>query len=209
MHLCSFIPACVQGCRCWLQVFILLLSLPFSVQAGLQIFAYLCFFFFFWFIDLLSEPLYLKLLVFLLTLVLVFVTCVLALCRDGSKQISDLPCFVLFLFLLNKLWHTELMTQNSSNAWVICKLWILCWQGSVVIEELCLIKPPSTEYVTVPTEMGGEKMRLLTWSIDDVETEHTVKTSSQTAGSSHLSRIMSFHQIHLELPPSHPHSQQR
>lgn len=64
---------------------------------------------------------FLKLSVILLTLVLVFVTRVLALCRNGWKQMSNLP----FLFLLkNKLWHTELMTQNSiSNARVICRGW--------------------------------------------------------------------------------------
>lgn len=48
--------------------------------------------------------------------VLIIVTRVLALCRDGWKQMSDLP-----FLLKNKSWHTELMTQNSiSNAWVIC-----------------------------------------------------------------------------------------
>ena len=40
--------------------------------------------------------LYLKLSVFLLALVLVSVTRVLALCRDGSKQMSDLPFLSFF-----------------------------------------------------------------------------------------------------------------
>lgn len=52
---------------------------------------------------------FLKLSVILLTLVLVFVTRVLALCRDGWKQMSNLP--FRFFLLKNKLWRTELMTQ--------------------------------------------------------------------------------------------------
>lgn len=54
--------------------------------------------------------------------ILVFVTCVLALCRDWSKQMSDLP---FFLLLKNKLWRTELMTQNfqcmSHLHWLNCE----------------------------------------------------------------------------------------
>lgn len=77
--------------------------LPFSVQAGLQIFTYLCDFCFVFFVlwVYFQKPLYLKLSVFLLTLVLVSVTRVLALCKDGSKQMSDLP--FLFFKLKNKL----------------------------------------------------------------------------------------------------------
>lgn len=132
------IPVCVEGCRCYYRFFFFCYRrcLPFSVQAGLQIFTYLCDFCFVFFVlwVYFQKPLYLKLSVFLLTLVLVSVTRVLALCKDGSKQMSDLP--FLFFKLKNKLWHTELMTQNSiSNAWAICRGWTVnfCWEGSDVI----------------------------------------------------------------------------
>lgn len=116
-----FIPVSGKSCRCYYRLFLFSRRyLPFSVQAGLQIFTYLCDFCF-CFMDLffrttLFEAISLSFDAFV---VLVFVTCVLALCKDGAKQISDLP----FIFLLkNKLWHTELMTQNSiSNACVICR----------------------------------------------------------------------------------------
>lgn len=80
---------------------------------------------------------------FFSTLVLVFVTRVLALCRDGLKQMSDLPFFVLILFLSKKkLWHTELMTQNeTSNAWAICRGWPMnyfAWKDSIVIYDFIL-----------------------------------------------------------------------
>lgn len=63
---------------------------------------YLCEFFFS-FMDLFSELIYLKLSVFFFKLVLVFVTRVLALCGDGSKQMSDLPFLFSFFLLKNKL----------------------------------------------------------------------------------------------------------
>lgn len=77
--------------------FVIVVVCLFSVQAGLQILTYLCGFI--CYMDLFSKMLYLKLSVFLLMLVLVFVTRVLALCRDGSKQMSNLP-FLLFVLLL-------------------------------------------------------------------------------------------------------------
>lgn len=105
LHTCTctiFIPVCVKGCRCYYRLFLFCRwYLPFSVQAGLQIFTYLCDFLFCFGIWIyFSEPLYLKLSVFFWRLVVfVFVTRVLALCRDGSKLMSDLPLFLFFFFI--------------------------------------------------------------------------------------------------------------
>lgn len=73
------------------------------------------------FIDLFSELLYLKRSVFLFTVVLDFVTCVLALCRDGLKQMSDLPFFLFFLNWrincdIRSRWLTVQLPVNMSSA---------------------------------------------------------------------------------------------
>jgi len=119
VHLYSFIPACGKGCRCCYRLFyfvIVNVCLFLYRQACRYLLIYVLWisFRFIWSYQS-----------FFSTLVLVFVTRVLALCRDGLKQMSDLPFFVLILFLSKKkLWHTELMTQNeTSNAWAICRGW--------------------------------------------------------------------------------------
>lgn len=110
--------------------FVIVVVCLFSVQAGLQILTYLCGFI--CYMDLFSKMLYLKLSVFLLMLVLVFVTCVLALCRDGSKQMSNLPffclfcCFFFFHWRINsdiRSWLSKIqfrMHESSAEA----ELWI-------------------------------------------------------------------------------------
>lgn len=93
MHLYFFIPACVKDCRCYYRfiLFCYRRHLPFSVQAGLQIFTYLCEFFFVLFSGFILRTALFEATSLSFDACLVVVTRVLALCRDGLKQMSDLP----------------------------------------------------------------------------------------------------------------------
>lgn len=161
MHLYFFIPVSGKGCRCYYRLFLFFFCwyLPFSVQAGLQIFTYLCDLFCFVLLFFFSEPLYLKLSVFLLTLSrLVFVTCVLALCKDGAKQISNLP--FIFYWRINcdiQSWWPKIqfpMHVSSTEA----KLWIL-----LLGRLSCHIRAYEAKYVTIPTVIRAKWTRLLAW----------------------------------------------
>lgn len=70
-------------------------SFAISVQAGLQIFTYLCEFFVLFSGFILRTALF-EGISLSFDACLVFVTRVLALCRDGLKQMSDLPFIFIF-----------------------------------------------------------------------------------------------------------------
>lgn len=98
MHLYFFSFQCVKGCRCYYSFFFFFycLCLPFSVQAGLQILTYLCDFLFFFVLWIYFQNRFIWRYqsFFWCIVVLIIVTRVLALCRDGWKQMSDLPFFI-------------------------------------------------------------------------------------------------------------------
>lgn len=126
---------------------------PADIYLFMWFFVLFCFVLFYCFF---SEPLYLKLSVFLLTLSrLVFVTCVLALCKDGAKQISDLP--FIFYWRINcdiQSWWPRIqfpMHVSSTEA----KLWML-----LLGRLSCHIRADEAKYVTIPTVIRPERTRL-------------------------------------------------
>lgn len=153
MHLYFFIPACVKGCRCYYRfiLFCYRRCLPFSVQAGLQIFTYLCEFFVlfagFIFSTALFEAISLS-----FDACLVFVTCVLALCRDGFKQMSDLP----FFFLIEEYIVTHRADDPKFNFQCTGHLQGRDCEYYAGKAQLSARDPPAAVYVTIPTVMRAE-----------------------------------------------------